>query len=158
MCRVLAVSLVVLAAGAALPAAASATIFPQKSIAGIRLGISEEQVRDRLGEPSQTIRESNEFGPYIELVYRRTRLRVRLQGEEQVTFVTTSSRRERTRRGIRVGSHERSLRRNVRGVRCSSFMRFRNCAVGREEPGRTVTSFVIRRDRVARISLGIVID
>jgi hypothetical protein len=160
MTRLLAVSLVVLAAIAALPAAASATVVPQRSIAGIRLGMSEEQVRAELGEPSATVRDTNEFGPYVELVYRARslRLRVRLQGEEEVTFVSTSSRSQRTSRGVRVGSHERSVRRNVRGVRCSTFMRFRNCVVGREEPGRTVTNFFIRRERVARITLGIIID
>lgn len=165
MTRTLATALVTAAAVLAVPAAAGATlvpqgpgIIPQKSIAGVRLGLTEGQVRARLGEPSQTIRESNDFGRYVELVYRPERLRVRLQGEQQVTWVSTTSRWERTRRGVRVGSHERSVRRNVRGVRCSSFGRFRSCVVGRELPGRTVTVFNIRRERVTRISLGIVID
>lgn len=158
MTRTLAIALLTLAAGAALPAAASATIVPQKSIAGIRLGMSEEEVRARLGDPGQTIRETNDFGPYTELVYRRARLRVRLQGTEEVTMVTTASRSERTSRGIRVGSSERSLRRHVRGVRCRTYFRLRNCVVGRELPGRTVTNFHMSRGRVARVTLGIVID
>ena len=160
MTRLLAVSLVMLAAVAALPAAASATIVPQRSIAGIRLGMTEQEVRDRLGEPGQTLREDNEFGPYTELVYRARslQLRVRLQGEQEVTFVSTSSRSQRTSRGVRVGSSERSLRRNVRGVRCRTFARLRNCVVGREEPGRVVTNFHMSRGRVARVTLGIVID
>ena len=82
-----------------------------------------------------------------------------LQGREEVTAVSTTSRTERTRRGnVGVGSSERALRRHVRGVRCSSFGRFRSCFVGRPEPGRTVTNFHIRRDRVTRVTLGIIID
>lgn len=157
MRRVLTLTLAVCAL-AALPAAAHATIVPQKSIAGVRLGMSEEEVRAELGEPSDTIRESNDFGPYVELVYRRQRLRVRLQGEEQVTSISTTSRSERTSHRVGVGSTERNVRRNVRGARCQTVRPFRYCVVGRELPGRTVTVFDIRRGRVSRVTLGIIID
>lgn len=155
MIRALTLSLVCLAA---VPATAGAALVPQKSIAGVRLGMSEAQVRAALGEPSDVRRGRNDFGRFTELVYRRARVRVILQGRTEVTSVTTTSRRQRTSRNVGVGSSERTVRRRVRGVRCRTFLRFRDCVVGRELPGRTVTSFSIRRGKVVRVTLGIVID
>ena len=159
MLRLFAIALVAAIAALAVPAAVGATIVPQRSIARITLGMSQDQVRDRLGEPSIVDRDTNDFGPYVEFIYRPERLRVFFQGEDEVTRVSTTSRSERTRRGnVGVGSSERSVRRHVRGVRCRTILRYRSCVVGRETAGRTVTVFEIRRGRVSRVTLGIVID
>lgn len=158
MLRLLALALVVATAALALPTAANAVIVPQRSIAGVTLGMSQSEVENLLGEPSSVNRDTSDFGPFVELVYRRQRLRVFLQGEEEVTRVSTTSRSERTSRRVGVGSSERSVKRNVRRVRCRTFFRFRSCVVGREAAGRTVTVFDIRRGRVSRVTLGIVID
>lgn len=159
MLRLVALALIAATAALALPTAANAVIVPQRSIAGVSLGMSEDEVTDLLGRPSDVNRGSNDFGRFTELIYRRQRLRVILQGREEVTSVTTTSRSERTRRGnVGVGSSERAVRRHVRGVRCRTVLNFRSCVVGRETAGRTVTVFRIRRGRVARVTLGIVID
>lgn len=141
--------------------AADAAIVVQRSIAGVRLDMTEAQVRERLGEPSATRTVQAEIlGSYRELRYGLTRISV-FDGEDRRVFaITTTSRRERTAAGIGVRSRERFVRRRVRGVRCATEFGVRACTVGRLEPGRTVTTFRIDRStgRVTRVSLGRVID
>lgn len=141
--------------------AADAALVVQRSIAGVRLDMTEAQVRARLGEPSATRTVPAEIlGTYRELRYGLTRISV-FDGEDRRVFsITTTSRRERTAAGIGVRSRERFVREKVRGVRCATEFGVRACTVGRLEPGRTVTTFRIDRStgRVTRVSLGRVID
>lgn len=148
-------------AGTVLAPAADASIVVQRSIAGVRLDMSEAQVRDRLGEPSETRTRKHEIlGTYRDLRYGLTRISI-FDGEDRRVFsITTTSRRERTAAGIGVRSRERFVREKVRGVRCATEFGFRSCVVGVLEPGRTVTSFRINRStgRVTSVTLGRVID
>lgn len=152
---------VVVAAAAVAAPAADAAIVVQRSIAGIRLDMTEAQVRARLGEPSATRTVPAEIlGSFRELRYGLTRISV-FDGEDRRVFsITTTSRRERTAAGIGVRSRERFVREKVRGVRCATEFGVRACTVGRFEPGRTVTTFRIDRStgRVTRVSIGRVID
>lgn len=80
------------------------------------------------------------------------------QGRERVTNITTTGRRERTSRGVGVGSTERAVRTRVRNVRCETVAGSRSCHVGSFRPGRRVTDFKIRRGRVYEVVIGFVID
>ena len=113
-------------------------------------------MRQVLGPPVRVVDRRNEFGRQRQLRYRG--LTVTLQGLRRVTSVFTRAPAERTPRGIGVGSTEADVRATVRGVRCRTLFGFRSCILGREEPGRRVTSFDIRNGRVVRVLIGIVID
>ena len=139
-------------------APASAKLVPQRSLAGIELGMTQKQVRAAKGEPDAVRTRSHPIiGRVTELRYGRTRVTVAKQSG--VISISTTSRRE-TYRGTGVGSTERALRRVVTGERCSTEYGFRSCHVGRLEPGRKVTTWHISREtgKVQRISLGRVID
>jgi hypothetical protein len=137
-------------------AVASATIVPQRSIAGVRLGMTKAQVRATLGAPRRAVHDSNEFGSFTEFRYRG--LRVTFQGDRRVTNLFTTRRTERTARGIGVGSTESQVEAKVAGVRCRTESGFRHCFVGRFLPGRRITDFRIRSGRVSSVDVGFVID
>jgi hypothetical protein len=147
----------VLAAALALPATASARIELQKGIAGANLRMTKAQVRAELGTPRKIRTGRNLFGRWTEFVYGR--VTVSFQSGNAATAVRTSSRRERTARGVGPGSPEAAVRARVAGVRCRTESGgFRHCWVGRFLPGRVVTDFRIRNGRVASVLIGYVLD
>jgi len=131
---------------------ASAVLILQRGMAGIRLGMTQPKVRAKLGRPRSVVHGSNDFGNYIELHYRH--FRITFQGNSTVTAIWTSSPRQRTRRGIGVGSTVVAIHARIRGVRCTRG----HCYVGKFLPGRRVTEFFLRRGRVSAITVGFVID
>ena len=151
-------AIVVALAASALVAAssASALIVVQQGIRSVELTMTRAEVRARLGPPTKINRGTNEFGPWVEFVYRG--LRVNFQGGRTVTAVSTASRSQRTANGVGPGSTEARVRARVRGVRCRTEFGSRHCWVGRFLPGRRVTDFFIRGGRVTRVTVGFVID
>ena len=133
-------------------APAAAVLVPQQGMAGIRLGMTQAKVRAKLGKPAAVKHGSNDFGTYTELRY--PGLRVTFQGNATVTAIRTGGRRERTPRGIGVGSTVAAVRARVAGVRCEPG----HCRVGKLLPGRRVTDFFIRNGRVSSIVVGFVLD
>ena len=142
-----------------LPAAAGAEIVPGESIAGVKVGMKEAQVREILGTPDETNRATHEiFGAYTELVYGKTTIGL-FDSNRRVFNVTTRSRSERTDRNIGMGSTRRAIRRRVEGVKCENVQGFRHCYLGKFLPGRIVMDFILNRDnKVKRITLARVID
>ena len=135
-----------------LAAPAGAVLVPQQGMAGIRLGMTQAKVRAKLGKPASVTHGSNDFGKYTELRY--PGLRVTFQGNATVSAIWTGARRERTARGIGVGSTVAAVRARVPGVRCERS----HCFVGKFLPGRRVTDFFLRKGKVSAITVGFVLD
>ncbi len=64
----------------------------------------------------------------------------------------------RTSSDIGVGSSEGAMLAAIPAARCRTTRGFRNCVVGEELPGRTVTTFALDRQRITAISIGLIID
>lgn len=148
---------VLLAALVVVPAGA-ATIVINKGIGGVRLGMTQPMVRGAIGDPAKRQTGTNDFGPYTILTYKQPAIRITFQGNVGATAIVTTSRSERTSRGIGVGSTEAAVKAKVAGVKCKTEPGLRHCWVGAFLPGRTVTDFWIRKGRVSRVVVGIVID
>lgn len=155
------VALAAVLSGLVLAPTADAALVVQKSIAGVKLGMTREQVEAVLGDPSEVNRPTNEiFGRYTELRYGLTYVSLFAGSGGEVFNLHTSSKLQRTSHDIGVGSSEKALRRHVKGVSCETAYGRRTCIVGRLEPGRVVTTFRITRRtrRVSSVSIGRVID
>lgn len=151
--RAMALSAGALALGGGLATTADAAIVLQHGIGGVRLGQTLVRVTAEKGPPVSIHKGRNEFGSFTELRYRG--LTVSFQGGDRVTAVSTRSPAERTNRGIGVGSTTTQLLARHPTATCPDTF---HCVVGREEPGRTVTSFGLRRGVVRSVVVGYVID
>ena len=124
--RVAAVFAALLAASATAPASATPDadlrIRPGVGVGKLRLGMTETQVRAALGRPRVVIRRRAGFGSVVadwEFGYAEYTVRFfGRPGRLRATRVGTTLWRERTPRGIGVGSPERVLRRAYPGLRC----------------------------------------
>jgi len=137
-------------------AAGSASIVPQRSIAGIKLGLSERGVRAKLGAPIKVRTGTNIAGHWRRLIY--PRVTIAFQNGDKATFIFTKSRLEKTASGVGVGSRLVQVRAGLRGETCKREFGAYHCWTGRWEPGQVVTDFVFGHSRVAQIALGYVID
>jgi hypothetical protein len=149
------------AAALAVAAPASATIVPQRSIHGIRLGMTVSQVRASQGAPDAVIFSRH---PII------GRTRIYKYGLTYATFdctcanakvvtLRTTSRRERTSSGVGVGTSRATVAAKVPNVRCRVEFGLDHCYVGRFLAGRRITDFRIGRSgRVASVIVGLVLD
>jgi hypothetical protein len=143
----LVIAVLVGAATLAGAASADAAIVINRSIAGVEIGDSERAVRAELGRPSSV----SNSGGFRTLRYRRKRIDVFLTRSSRRVFeITTTSTRQRTRSGVRVGISYRQLRRLLRGERCTSTGSLASCTVSSR---RRVTRFVSIGNRVRSIAL-----
>lgn len=131
---------------------AGAVIVPQRSIAGVSLGMTKAQVRAKLGAPAKVRTGRNDFGPYSELVY--PRVEVSFQSGNKVTALETRSPKEQTAGGARVGLTKAQLRTRLPAVKCETG----HCFLGAFLPGKRVTDFTLRNGRVTRVTVGYVLD
>ncbi len=136
--------------------AGAAAIVPQHSIAGVSIGMSEKQIRAKLGPPSRVRTGSNDFGPWRQLVYRR--VLVSFQGWNEVTGLRTTLPTQRTAGGLGVGSTLAQLRKGLTGETCRREFGVHHCWVGRWDAGRIVTDFRLEKERVSSVSIARVID
>ncbi|MFL6067410.1 MAG: hypothetical protein ACJ74N_06695 [Gaiellaceae bacterium] len=136
---------------------ARAVIVVQRSIGGVKLQMTKAQVRAKLGRPMRVHVGSNEFGTFVEKVYKR--VTVTFQSGDRVTNVSTTSPLEQTASGVGVGSTKSQVKTKVPNVTCKNESGFKHCFVGAFLPGRTVTDFRLRNNgRVSSVSIGFVID
>jgi len=145
------------AATLAVPAAASALVQVDKGIGGARLGNTIAQVHAALGRPSRVANGSNDFGRFRQETYAGG-IVVFYQGARTVTSVVTTGLGDRTAKGVGVGSSEADVRAKVPGVRCETTAGSRSCHTHSFRPGRRVTDFFFRSGKVARVTVGFVID
>ncbi len=151
MKRFLVSALAIAALTAAAPAGAA--IVPGKSIAGVKLGMTQAQVIVVLGAPSHTTHGTNEFGSFTVFEYRR--LRVTFQGDVTATAVKTTRKGELTPHGVHVGSTRAQLKAGVTKLHCITP---RLCQKGKSNPGARVTVFRLFNGKVTSILVGFVID
>jgi hypothetical protein len=137
-------------------AAGEARVVPQQGIAGLRLEMSQGAVKRAVGLPRRVERGRNDIGRYTTYSYRT--YSVTFFGGPNVTSMQTSSPKERTVRGIGVGSTRAAVAARVAGAHCVRESGYDHCYVGRWVPGRKVTDFALAQGRVARVSIGYVID
>lgn len=151
-------SAIVISAFAAAPAAA--LIVVQRSIAGVKLGMTAKQVRAVLGTPTAVSYPSDPIlGSSKRYRYGLTEVFIHRGKRGRVYAVTTRSRRQKTSGGVGVGSGEASVHAHVTGVHCETDSGLRTCEVGQLLPGHRVTSFFISKaGKVRRVTLGFVID
>jgi len=146
---------------AALPSVAGAVVVPQKGMMGVRLGDTVREVRERLGPPDALAFVDNDIVGR-QRIYRYGKTRFLFDGASRtarVITMNTTSRRERLRNGIGVGSTRRAVAMKVKGVRCRIEFGVDHCQIGRTMIGRRVTDFLIgARKRVTRITIGRVVD
>jgi len=136
---------------------ARAVIVVQRSIGGVKLQMTEAQVRAKLGRPMRVRVGTNEFGTFVEKVYKR--VTVTFQSGDRVTNVRTKSPLEKTAGGVGVGSTKSQVKAGVANAKCKNESGFRHCFVGAFLPGRTVTDFRLGSNgRVSSVSTGFVID
>jgi hypothetical protein len=137
---------------------AEAVIQVQKGITGIRLGMSQAQVKAGLGNPGRTKTGHNDFGPFTQFLYRGG-ITITFQGDTNVTAVAIAGHTDRTPSGVGVGSTEQQVKKGVRGVKCQTLAAVRDCHAGAFLPGRRVTDFILGPNgRVTRVTIGFVID
>jgi hypothetical protein len=160
-CRLLRRILFALACASALlfsAAPADAVIRPQKGMAGVRLDMTQAQMRKVLGDPTSVKQGFNDFGGYTQFLYPR-RITVTFQGNQHVTGISTKSRLERTARDVGVGSTENDVVSKVTHASCDTIAGVRTCHVGKFEPGRRVTVFLMSKSgHVSTVTVGFVVD
>jgi hypothetical protein len=131
-------------------------VVPQHAIRGVSLGMTRAAVVRTLGRPAHVSHRTNDLGPYTELTYRG--LRITFAFDRGVSQIESTSPRDRTARGVGVGSSEAAVRRGVHGVTCRTESGVRHCSLGVFAAGRVVTDFFLRGGRVRRVVVGRVLD
>jgi len=139
-----------------LPASAAARIVPQRGIAGATLDMTRTQLQDKLGKADKVqTRTSDVFGRYETWFYGHTSIDLHSTGTRKVFNMSTTSKSEKTATGVGVGSTAAQVRKGVKGVHCDN----QHCFIGRFDPGRKVTDFILSKTgRVTRVTIGYVID
>jgi hypothetical protein len=135
-------------------APASAKIVVNRSIAGVKLGMSQQRVLDLLGDADSTVTNAALDTIYT---YKRRGMQITFHphgSTNDVTSIDVRKAGERTASGVGVGSSYHAVRTRVRGAHCvrAPNPRQRWCTV---LSGRRHTTFVISsRQRVHEIVFG----
>jgi hypothetical protein len=150
---------VVLASVAATSAAA--TLIPSQGMDGIKLQMTEAQVRAQLGAPATITRSRGALGnPVTRLHYPRLDVDLqRLSGSLVVTRVLTTHPGEETASGIGVGSSLAAVKR-LSGAHCWWEAAAHYCRIGsRAKPASRLTMFWIdAKQRVTLVSVSLVVN
>lgn len=119
-----------------------------KGLAGVKIGMTEKQVKKKLGRPDEKYTVQAAFGPGHPVLYRYRKLDVEFwkgaprnpSGSKppdkklRVAVMSTTRKSEETDRGIGVGSTEAQVKKNVPGVKCETLKfngkSYRNCHTG----------------------------
>jgi len=146
-----------LASAAAASAGGARGLVVQKGIHGVRLGMTQAQVKATAGTPRKVERTTTELGSST--IYRYRTYTVTFFNHSRVSQVATQSVVERTTNGIGVGSSRAAVAAKVPGAKCVKEVGYDHCYVGTWKAGATITDFAIGAGgRVGRVSIGYVID
>jgi hypothetical protein len=128
----------------------------QRGIGGATLGMSEAQVRQKLGEPLCVAQVHDSTGPYTEFSYSDGFTVAFQRGGSYSggasSFAVTGT-RVRTSDGVGVDSPEADVKAHVAGAICETLAPYRSCHLGKYQPGKTLTEFIIARGRVTRVRI-----
>jgi hypothetical protein len=136
---------------------ASANIVVGKSIAGVSLGMTEQQVITTLGPAKKTTNSTDEITgqPVTELAYNTAVVDI---SNGSVILIATRSKKEKTANGVGVGTTEKKLKQKIKGVKCAG-KKVRICVKGSGKSGTVVTAFSISKSKkVTFIVIGLVLD
>ena len=157
-----------LAAALVVPAGAhaqSAERYPlvvDRSMAGVRLGMTKNEVRAVLGSPTHSRPADDVFGPVRRWYFQGPKthfyFRSGASGSPEVTAMLTRRGYVRGSSNSGVGTPESALRERIEGLNCETSFGRRSCHTGDFRAGEVVTDFRMRGGRVASIFLGYVID
>ena len=142
---------------------AAARIIPQRSIAGVAVDMTEQQVVEARGEPGSV--DSRYGGPsgedfFTTYRYGKSGVKVRFLRRRGVDKVVTievfRGRREVTATGIGLRSSRANVKREVAGSRCKRYDKwYAICTVGRGGIGHIQTTFWLNRhNKVKLVTLG----
>lgn len=136
--------------------AAEGRIVIQKSIAGVEIGMTATQVRAELGAPRKVGYRPDPVQGSIKVYdYGLTDVFLSRGPAGRVFHVTTKSRRQRTAKGIGVGSTRTAIRRAYAKATCVE----RICFIGDAGAGEAVTTFhLTMAGRVHTVSLATLND
>lgn len=137
-----------------------------RSMAGVELEMTKDQVREVLGSPTESRRADDDFGrvqrwyfkgPKAHFYFRRG-----AENEPVVTAMFTRRGFVRGESNSGVGTPESALRERIDGLTCETFTapgyKQRSCYTGDFGPGDVVTDFGMSDGRVGSLRLGFVID
>ena len=144
-----------------LSASASATIVPQKSIAGAKLGMTQAQVEARLGAPNRVRTRKSESYVFTwrDLVYSRVTVSVFLPSNGSRVFgLTTKSKFERTTTGVGVDSTLAQVKAGLKGETCRREFGIHHCWKGSWDMGKAISDFRLAHGRVSKITISYVFD
>lgn len=124
-----------------LAGSAGATIVPNRSMAGVSLGMLPAQVHAKLGRPTGKA-PGRWFYPQVWVVF---------QNRKVVELTTT--RYQRFANGIGIDSTEPQIRAAFPRAQCGSAPPFRRCRLGTGEPATRVTDLMLVGGRVVQITI-----
>jgi hypothetical protein len=121
---------------------ADAKIVVQHGMGGVTIGMTQAQVRAKIGPPAKVISRKNDGGRFTEFFY--PRIAVFFQPPPRVVSIGSDSRLEKTSTGVGIGSYWADVKKHVRGAHCRTTYGHGSCLVGdRVHPGRVYTEFKI---------------
>ncbi len=149
-----------------LAAPASATIVPNKGMAGVEIGDCQERAIEVLGAPDRTFGSNDIFGFVSKYYYNARGLKLEFRRGPGRCLVLSSIRttkgQERTKEGVGKGTLRKTLRAKLRGEKCRTYTRpkrIRVCWLGSRTPSRPITEFRIdSKGRVNNVRVATVID
>jgi hypothetical protein len=130
------------------------TIVLGTSIGKATLGTSKTKLDGRLGPGRVVKRTTNDLGRFVTVRYADHHVDVMYRGSRSV-FVKTTSSRYGTTKGIYVGATRADLKRTYSAAKCPTATL---CTIGKFTPGKRVTEFRLKRNKIISIGVGIVLD
>ena len=148
-------------ASLAVAAPAGARIVPQQGMIGVKLQMSGRDIVSQKGVPDEarTVKHPV-MGTVSEYRYGKTKILFDGVGlAAHAMSFTTRDRKERTIRGIGIGSTKAQVKAKVAHAKCENELGVRHCYVGKFEAGERVTDFFLtKKNRVSSVTVGFVID